>query len=173
MSVARATSNVVFCQAVSTNSTQASRTPITRPLKARRGMKIVSMAGPREDVIEWETQGHLKEEIANFDYGHTDGHHTWKHEYASGFVAGDGHAKFKQHIADSLKDAGGPGSLQNSIILGAVPVSIGVLVFGGGTPETSGVGLMLIAAAVSMLVTATNQLKEMAELKEETGAVKA
>jgi hypothetical protein len=40
-------------------------------------------------------------------------------------------------------------------------------------PQTSGVGLMLIAAAVSMLVTATNQLKEMAELKEETGAVKA
>jgi hypothetical protein len=26
--------------------------------------RIVSMAGPREDVIEWETQGHLKEEIA-------------------------------------------------------------------------------------------------------------
>jgi hypothetical protein len=31
----------------------------------------------------------------------------------AGFVAGDGHAKFKQHIADSLKDAGGPGSLQS------------------------------------------------------------
>eukprot|EP00240_Pyramimonas_obovata_P007195 CAMPEP_0118934894 /NCGR_PEP_ID=MMETSP1169-20130426/14434_1 /TAXON_ID=36882 /ORGANISM="Pyramimonas obovata, Strain CCMP722" /LENGTH=173 /DNA_ID=CAMNT_0006877853 /DNA_START=57 /DNA_END=578 /DNA_ORIENTATION=+ len=173
MAATRACMNAVVCQAAPAVSTKATRVSVARPVKSTRGMKVVSMAAIREDVIEFETQGHLPEEIANFDYGHADGHHMWKKADASGFVAGDGHAKWKQHIANAMEESGGPKGPMSLLVLGSVPASFAILMFGGGTPETSGVGLLVLAAVVSAVTTAAAQLEEMAALKETDEIVKA
>ena len=91
----------------------------------------------------------------------------------AGFVAGDGHAKWKQHIATAMETSGGPKGPMAALILGSIPASFAILMFGGGTPETSGVGILVLAAVVSAVTTAAAQLEEMKALDNTEEIVKA
>lgn len=84
-------------------------------------------------------------------------------------MAGDGWVTFKKHIGESLKEAGGPGTIQTYFCVASIPTTFAILRLGGGTPETSGVALLCYAGFISSAFTVLQQIKEIAKLpKEET-----
>eukprot|EP00238_Polyblepharides_amylifera_P009553 CAMPEP_0196574330 /NCGR_PEP_ID=MMETSP1081-20130531/4065_1 /TAXON_ID=36882 /ORGANISM="Pyramimonas amylifera, Strain CCMP720" /LENGTH=174 /DNA_ID=CAMNT_0041892321 /DNA_START=83 /DNA_END=607 /DNA_ORIENTATION=+ len=146
---------------------------VTRPqnVRAARGFRVVAMAEPREDVRMYETQGNLPEDVENFDYGHADFHHTFKESMASGIIAGDNHKLFKSHMKESLESAGGPIGPQGYLVLGSIPAALAIIFLGGGTPETSGVFLCFLGAAVSAAYTVFEQLEEIKTLPSDESTV--
>ena len=57
--------------------------------------------------------------------------------------------------------------LQLGLLGASIPVTFAIIAFGGGTPQTSGMEMMVYAGFVSSAFTVLEQLKEIREIKED------